>query len=201
MIKNIVFDIGKVILHWDIFNLYDKVFKTREESEKFIKDIDFYEWNLSMDSGKPFAQAIKEKQAQFPHYSKEIALFNERWLETIPYTYDEPLEVLRNLIKNNYPVYAITNFSEEKFEVFKKHYNFHNTFNGIIVSGSEKLLKPQPEIYQLLCDRYKLKPEESVFIDDSKPNTDGAATLGFKTVHFKYPDLLRPQLQALGVNI
>lgn len=201
MIKNIVFDIGRVLIWWDVKILYKEVFATEEDMNNFFDTISFFDWNLSMDAGKPFAVGVKEKQEQFPQYAKEIAMFDEYWEKTAPYYLEEPVRVLKELKEKNYNLYALTNFSSEKFALSKKRFDFLNIFDGTVVSAEEKLVKPNPDIFLLLCKRYNFIPEESVFIDDSEANIKTAKELGFKTILFKYPDLLRPQLKTLGINI
>ncbi|MDD4556562.1 MAG: HAD family phosphatase [Alphaproteobacteria bacterium] len=199
MIKNVVFDVGRVLIAWNPYLLYREVFKTDEEVDAFFKKIDFYNWNLSMDAGKSFAQGVAEKVAEFPMYEKEIRLFDEGWEKTVPNALVEPVAVLKKLKQAGYPVYALTNFSKEKFEKTLNRFDFFKCFDGIVVSAEEKMVKPDLAFFDLLCKRYHLKPEETLFIDDSEVNIEGAKVFGLQTILFKYPDLLEPQLNAFGV--
>lgn len=201
MIKTVVFDIGQVLIGWDPKKLYKEVFKTDEEIENFFNEIDFFNWNLSMDKGKSFTQGVAEKQIEFPKYQKEIALFDTEWKKTVTGAFDESVEVLKELKKKGYPVYALTNFSSEKFKIAQEMFDFLNTFDGLLVSGDEKMIKPDPNFFLALCKKYSLNPETSLFIDDNKNNINSAKNLGFKTILFRYPDLLKPQVQEFGVKI
>lgn len=203
MIKTIVFDVGRVLIEWNAKLLYRKVFKTDEEIDNFLEKIGFHEWNLSMDKGKSFDDGVAEKQAEFPEYAKEIKMYHTHWEESVPYSIDETVAVLKDLKKNGYKVYALTNFNSEKFDHTKKRFDFLNIFDGIVVSGEENMIKPDPEFFKLLCKRYNIEPQTSVFIDDSEKNIESAKELGFNTILFSYPEIkpLRPQLQKLGINI
>lgn len=201
MIKNVVFDVGRVLIEWDAKNLYRKVFENDAEIDEFLDKIGFWEWNLSMDKGKSFEQGVAEKQKEFPEYAEEIAMFDTRWEESVPDLLAEPVEVLRDIKRKGYPVYALTNFSTEKFKLMLERFDFFDTFDGIVVSAEEDMLKPDPRFFNLMCDRYALNPSETVFIDDNEGNVDSAKSLGFETILFKYPDLLRPQLQKLGLDL
>lgn len=202
MIKNVVFDIGRVLIWWDMKLLYREIFNNDEEKvDWFLNNVCTPEWNLSMDAGKTFKQGVAEKQQEFPEYADEIAQFDINWQKAVPGFLDEPVQVLADLQTKGYPVYALTNFSTEKFAECQQRFPFLNSFDGLAVSAHEKLIKPDPRFFNLLCDRYNIKPEESVFIDDNEANIESAQKLGFKTILFKYPDLLRPQLQRLGVDI
>lgn len=203
MIKTIVFDVGRVLIDWNPKSLYRKIFNSDEEIDKFLNTIGFWEWNLSMDKGKTFAQGVTEKQAEFPQYAKEIEMYHTNWEDSIPGAIEESVEVLNDLKKNGYKVYALTNFATEKLELAKKRFNFLNIFDGIVVSAEEKMIKPDPDFFKLLCNRYKIDPKTSVFIDDSDKNIESAKKLGFNTILFSYPDIkpLRPQLQKLGVKV
>ena len=200
MIKNVIFDVGRVLIGWDPYLLYREVFANDEKIDSFFKKIDFYNWNLSMDKGKSFEQGVAEKTKEFPELSKEIMLFDKGWEKTVESELSEPVEVLKKLKKAGYPVYALTNFSAEKFALTLNRFEFFKNFDGIVVSAEEKTVKPEAKIFEILCQRYALKPEECLFIDDSEINIEGAKKLGFKTILFKYPDLLEPQIKSFGLE-
>ncbi len=201
MIKAVIFDIGNVLLGWDPKNLYRKVFNSEEEVDLFLKNICDAEWNISMDAGKPFAEGIREKQAQFPQYKDLIALYDTRWEEMLSGVFAEPARVLKDLKAKGMSVYALTNFSKEKFEVAYEKFEFFRLFDGIVVSAKEKLIKPNPAIFRLIAERYGLVPETTLFIDDNHKNIQTAKELGFQTILFQYPELLRPRLRLKGIDI
>lgn len=200
MIKNVIFDVGRVLIGWNPYLLYREIFENDAEIDAFLEKIDFYNWNLSMDKGKSFVQGVAEKTAEFPEFSKEIKLFDTGWERTVPDLQAEPVDVLKKLKKAGYPVYALTNFSAEKFSLTLNRFDFFNEFDGIVVSAAEKTVKPEAKIFEILCQRYSLKPEECLFVDDSEANIEGAKKLGFKTILFKYPDLLEPQVKSFGLE-
>lgn len=201
MIKAIIFDLGKVLLDWDMRGFYKNMFSSDEELNHFLKNIMNYDWILRIDKGEPISDAIKDLSNRFPQYAKQISQYETNWEETIPGQLDEPVEVLRALKAKDYPVYALTNFPADKFQLTKKRFDFFKYFDGIVVSGEEKIIKPDPAIFHLICQRYNLTPETSLFIDDNEKNINAAKALGFHTILFKHPDPLRPQLQSLGIDI
>lgn len=130
-----------------------------------------------------------------------IRAFDQRWLETVSGPIAGSVDLLSRIRENGIPDYAITNFSHEKFPIAKAHFPFLEGFRGTIVSGEEKLLKPEPEIYRLLLDRYGLEAADCVFIDDSPANVEGARAVGMHAVHFTGPEPLATDLRRLGFAV
>ena len=198
-IKAVVFDFGGVLVEWDPRRLYRKIFSDESEMESFLKNVCSPEWNLTLDKGKPFKQAVAERIALFPEYADEIRAFDDRWEEMRGNAIAENVALLRHLAKR-YPVYGLTNWSEEKFLQTKPKFDFFNLFNGIVVSGVEKEVKPDPRLFEILLERYGLNANECVFIDDSLPNVETAKKLGFTAFRFTTPDKLVADLKAAGVE-
>lgn len=198
-IKAVVFDFGGVLVEWDPRRLYRKIFSDESEMEAFLKNVCSPEWNLTLDKGKPFKQAVAERIALFPEYADEIRAFDDRWEEMRGNAIAENVALLRRLAKR-YPVYGLTNWSEEKFLQTKPKFDFFNLFNGIVVSGIEKEVKPEPRLFEILLERYGLNANECVFIDDSLPNVETAKKLGFTAFSFTTPDKLVADLKAAGVE-
>ena len=198
-IKAVVFDFGGVLVEWDPRRLYRKIFSDESEMEAFLKNVCSPEWNLTLDKGKPFKQAVAERIALFPEYADEIRAFDDRWEEMRGNAIAENVALLRRLAKR-YPVYGLTNWSEEKFLQTKPKFDFFNLFNGIVVSGVEKEVKPEPRLFEILLERYGLNANECVFIDDSLPNVETAKKLGFTALRFTTPDKLVADLKAAGVE-
>lgn len=198
-IKAVVFDFGGVLVEWDPRRLYRKIFSDESEMESFLKNVCSPEWNLTLDKGKPFKQAVAERIALFPEYADEIRAFDDRWEEMRGNAIAENVALLRRLAKR-YPVYGLTNWSEEKFLQTKPKFDFFNLFNGIVVSGVEKEVKPDPRLFEILLERYGLNANECVFIDDSLPNVETAKKLGFTAFRFATPDKLVADLKAAGVE-
>ena len=178
-INNFIFDFGGVLLDWDPRYLYRKVFKTEEEMENFLQKICTSEWNSQMDAGKPFAEGVKELIAIHPEYAKEIQLYKDRWPEMISGPIDEGVSILEQVnASHKFKLFGLTNWSSETFPFAYNNYKFLEIFEGIVVSGEEKMKKPEKRIFHLLLERYHLNPEECMFIDDNQNNIDMANKLG-----------------------
>jgi 2-haloacid dehalogenase len=199
--KIVVFDIGKVLIDWDPRHLYRTMFSEEAEMEAFLREVCARDWILELDRGKPFAEAVIERIALFPHYEKEIRAFDERWHETNRGVIEGSMAVLKKLRVDGVPNYAITNFSAEKFEGARTAFPFLDSFDGIVVSGRERLLKPDAAIYRLLLDRHNLKAGDCIFIDDSAANVAGAKAVGMHGHHFIGAERLARDLRAHGFDV
>ena len=182
-LKNIILDFGGVLVDWNPLYLYSKVFGCEEKANYFLENVCKYEWNILQDAGRSLAEATQILQEQHPDYKDEIAMYYGKWEEMLGGTLDENTKLIKPL-KEKYSVYGLTNWSAETLPIAKKLYNFFDELDGIVVSGDEKLIKPDPKIYQVLIERYAIKPEESLFIDDNFDNIVAAKKLGFQTIHF-----------------
>lgn len=197
----VVFDVGNVLVDWNPRFLYRSIFADEAEMEWFLANVCTPAWNLEQDRGRPFADAVAERIALFPQHEAAIRAFDERWPETISGTIPESVALLETLRARGVPDYAITNFSHEKFALAKTRFPFLAGFRGTIVSGEEKLLKPDPAIYRLLLDRYGLHAADCVFIDDSAANVAGARAVGMNALHFTGPGALAVGLRELGFPV
>ena len=197
-IKNIIFDFGGVLIDWNPVYLYSKVFEKEEDIQYFLENICPYSWNILQDAGRSLKEATEEKQQEFPHFKNEIAMYYGRWDEMLGGVYKENSDLIAPL-KEKFNVYGLTNWSAETLPIAMDRYDFFNYFDGIVVSGTEKLIKPDPKIYKILLDRYGINAEESLFIDDSLPNIETARKLGFQTIHFTENVDLKNKLISLGV--
>ena len=182
-IKNIVFDFGGVLVDWNPRYLYHKYFSTEEEMEYFLAHICTGEWNMQQDAGRPFAEGVALLQAEHPEYAEAIALYDTRWSEMIGGAIQENVDWLRELKAQGYHIYGLTNWSAEKFPGVRAQYDFFGLMDGIVVSGEEHLVKPDIRIYQTLLDRYHLRADECLFIDDSLANIEGAKQAGLHVWH------------------
>ncbi|HEX4569832.1 MAG TPA: HAD family phosphatase [Dongiaceae bacterium] len=196
-----VFDVGNVLIRWDPRNLYRKLIADEAEREDFLARICSPEWNLEMDRGRAFAEGVAERVALFPQHEALIRAFDERWLETLDGAVEEAVAILEELRAAGVKTYAITNFSREKFALTRTRYPFLDSFEGIIVSAHEHLLKPDPRIYALLCERHGLAPADCIFIDDNLANVEGARAFGMQGHHFKTAAGLRADLRQQGLPL
>jgi len=200
-ITSIVFDLGGVLIDWNPRHLYRKVFNDEAEMEWFLSEVCSSEWNIIQDGGRPFSEGIAELSLQHPHLSDKIALYFDRWEEMLGGEIKDTVVILNELKSSGMPLYGLTNWSNETFPIAYRKYNCLKNLKGIVVSGDEKLLKPEHDIYRLLMNRYGIIAEESVYIDDNKANADAAAELGFNAIHFLSADQLRTELRELGVGV
>ncbi|HTX90713.1 MAG TPA: HAD family phosphatase [Anaerolineales bacterium] len=199
-IRSLVFDFGGVLINWDPHRLFDKYFDNDPAAtDRFMKEINFVEWNLSQDKGYPFAQAVLDLSAQFPQYASLIHAYDVEWEESITGINPETVDILRKLKQSPYDLYGLTNWSAEKFSIVRHKYDFFNYFDAIVVSGEVKLIKPDPAIFNLLLRKVDRKPEECLLIDDSPKNIVSAQALGFSTVQFTSPAQLEADLHRFGI--
>ena len=196
---NVVFDIGNVLLHWDPRALYRKIFATEEEVEWFLANVCTSAWNLEQDRGRSFEDAIAEAVSRHPGHAQAIAAYHHRWEETLTHVIDGTVDILLELKDQGTPLYAITNWHQDKFRQTRARYDFLQHFRDIAVSGDEGVIKPDPAIYRLLLERNGLNASDCLFIDDSPKNVAGAEAVGMKAHHFTSPQSLRARLIAEGV--
>ncbi|MFO1133519.1 MAG: HAD family phosphatase [Hyphomicrobiales bacterium] len=196
---NVVFDIGNVLVQWEPRALYRKIFASEAEVEWFIANVCNHDWNIEQDRGRSFADAVIEATARFPEHAEAIAAYDLRWHETILGPIDGTVAILEELAARNTPLYAITNWNQDKFRETRGRFGFLDLFRDIVVSGDERLIKPDSAIYRLLMTRNGLAAENCVFIDDSMRNVTGAEAVGMKAIHFTSPDALRAELMAMGL--
>jgi len=200
MIKNIVFDFGAVLLDWNPHYLFDDYFKDKEKCEYFLSEVCCFAWNHQMDNGKPISQGVAERIALFPQWEKEIRMYYERWIEMIGDRIPGMLDLQKELKAKGYKLYGLTNWSAETFPLVRNNETF-DILDGMVVSGEEKIVKPDPAIFQCLLDRYNLKADECVFMDDVQINVYGSIAMGFHGIVFKNAAETRKALVELGVDV
>lgn len=195
----IVFDLGGVLIDWNPRYLYRKLINDEAEVESFLSKICTPEWNVKQDAGRPFAEAVEELIAQFPDKSDLISAYHLRWEETLGDAIEGTVEILSDLKRSDYQVAALTNWSAETFPVAERRFDFLKWFELIVVSGAEKLIKPDPRIFELLLARLGRRAEQCIYIDDVLHNVSAAARLGFHAIHFQSPKQLREELSRLEI--
>jgi 2-haloacid dehalogenase len=201
-IKTAVFDIGNVLIHWNPRNLYRRLIADEAEMERFLATVCTDAWNLEMDRGAmTWDEAVSERVARFPEHAALIRAYNERWGDMVPGAIDGSVAILDDLDRAGVPLYAITNFSAEKFIVAVDRFPFLRRFRDTVVSAHERVLKPDPRIYNVLLERNALVAAETVFIDDSLKNVEGARAVGMHAIHFTTPQALRGALAELGLPL
>lgn len=199
MTKILVFDLGGVLIDWNPRYLYRKLIDDEGDINLFLSEVCNSKWNVKQDAGRALAEATAERIALFPKKKTLIEAFYDRWEEMLGGEINETVEILRELKNKGESIYALTNWSGETFPIAEERFDFLQWFDGTLVSGVEKMAKPDPAIFHLLLKRYDLQAEDCLFIDDSKTNIEAAARIGFETHHFKSAAGLRLELIAANL--
>jgi 2-haloacid dehalogenase len=195
----VVFDLGGVLLQWDPRHLYRKLFADERAMEAFLAEVCTVEWNERQDAGRAFADAVADLMPRHEDKRELIEAFGRRFGEMIPGAIDGTVAILGELERRGTPLYALTNWSSETFPPQRARFPFLASFDGIVVSGDEGVIKPDPRIFGILLDRYRIDAREAVFIDDNPANARAATALGLHGIHFRSPEALRRELVALGL--
>ena len=194
--KAVVFDLGGVLIDWDPRYLYRKLLADKAAVEEFLATVCTPEWNAELDRGRPFAEGVAELVERHPEHAAAIAAYHERWPEMLAGDLPDTVEVLAELRAAGVPLYALTNWSAETFAITRGRFEWLDWFDGLLVSGEERMTKPDPAFFRLLLDRFGLDPGATVFVDDSEANVAAARELGIDAVRFTGPDRLRRELSA-----
>ena len=189
-----LFDLGGVFFDWNPVYFYKEIFKSKNELDFFLNNVCNDSWNIQQDAGRSIFDAEKELIKQFPSFEKEIKLFYPNNRLMIKRVYEESINILYELKKRNIPCFVLSNWSKETFKGMTEEYVFLKKFDGIIISGKVKKIKPQKEIYQIAIDRFKLTPNETVFIDDKLINIKAAIKLNFQTIHLEDPSKIKKNI-------
>ncbi len=187
-IKNVIFDFGGVLVDWNPRYLYRPYFGNDADTEYFLTNVYSEEWNADNDRGVPLAENVKRLQARHPEYAEAIALFGERWGDMLGGSIREGTALLEDVKRAGYGVYGLTNWEAETIGIAYERFGFFPLFDGIVVSGEEHVIKPEHAIYELLLNRYSLRAEECLFIDDNPRNVTAAREVGMCAVVFDRSD-------------
>ena len=190
-----LFDLGGVFFDWDPNHFYKNVFENIEEREFFLAEVCNDQWNVQQDAGRSIAEAELELIPKFPHYEKEIKMYYKNHRKMIRGVFEESIDILKKLKDKNYDCYVLSNWSAETFAGMIDDYPFLKLFDGLLISGEDKLIKPDHAIYQLARDRFNLNPEETVFIDDKLENIQAAQEMNFKTIHLTDPNIIKTEIK------
>ena len=195
MIRNIIFDFGAVLLDWSPEHLFKPYFNDDEKMRHFLTEVCPYSWNATVDAGKSTEDATAERVALFPEWEKEIRMYYGQWEKMMNGEIPGMREVVESLKKKGYSVYGLSNWSAETFVPFvRDKYPVLKLLDGYVVSGFEKVKKPDPRLYHKLLDRYGLKADECLFIDDSPDNIAAGEALGIRGIVFSSPVELKERL-------
>ena len=196
----IIFDLGGVLIDWDPRYLYRPIFgEDVAAMEDFLARVCPPDWNRQMDAGVPFADAVAQRQREFPEHADLIALWQDGWPQMLRAAFPDTVAILAELRQRGHRLVALTNWSAETFPIARERFEFLGWFEDIVVSGVERLAKPDPRIFRLTLERNGLEPAGTVFIDDLPANIGAAAALGLDAVHFQGARDLRADLGRRGL--
>ena len=200
IIQAIIFDFGNVLLEWNPRLVFRRYFPNDEEGmEKFLHEVNFMDWNAQQDKGRTFAEGVTELSKQFPHYADLIQAYHDNWEHSIGHYFEGTVEIMKELKKAGYSLYGLSNWSAETFPIAQEKYDFFDLLDDRVISGEVGLIKPEPEIFELLLKKIGRPAQECLFIDDAIANIEQAQNLGFATVHFQSPEQLSTELRELHI--
>lgn len=196
---SVVFDVGHVLIDWDLRYLYEKLIPDDDALEAFLGSVITRDWHFQHDAGRWTHETIPERIAAFPQHRQLIEAYEPRWLETLGRPLPGMAQLVESLHARGVPLYAITNFSAQFWPRFVEHFPLVRRFRDVIVSGAEKLVKPDPAIFRLALQRFGLGAGEALFIDDREDNVAAAQANGFTGHHFRGAVPLAQALAGYGL--
>jgi 2-haloacid dehalogenase len=197
----VVFDLGGVLIDWDPRYLYRRLLPDDAAIDAFLAEVGFAEWNLALDAGRDWDEAVAWLAARHPERQRLIEAFRDRWEETLGDADAEVVEIARALRAFGIRTFGLTNWSARTFAIARGRFRFLDEFEGIVVSGEVGVAKPDERIYRALLDRFHLEPTDTLFIDDRPANVDAAARLGIRGIVFADSPGLRRDLRAVGLPV
>jgi len=189
-----LFDLGGVFFDWNPEYYYENVFNSKRELKYFLNHVCNHEWNVQQDCGRTIVKAVDELVVKFPKYKKEIKLYYLNHRNMIRGVFQKSINILSVLKEKNILCYVLSNWSAETFVGMKEEYSFLKKFDGIMISGEEKMIKPHQEIFKRAIEKYQLIPRETVFIDDKFENIETSKKLGFETIHLIDPSQIEKEI-------
>jgi 2-haloacid dehalogenase len=196
--QSVIFDVGKVLFDWDLRHLFAKLIDDPAELEWFVTHVVTAEWHFQHDAGRPLAEMVPERKAAFPAHGALIDAYAARFNETIPGPVPGSLDLVARLDAAGVPLFAITNFGHEFWQAFRPTQPVFDRFRDIIVSGTERLVKPDPAIFALAIERFGIDPAGALFVDDNAANVAGAEAAGIAAHLFRDAAGLEAELAARG---
>lgn len=200
-IRHIVFDIGKVLIHYDPDIPFSRLIPDAEERKRFFDTVCTHDWNIEQDRGRTWEDAEALLIADYPDHADNIRAFRRHWHEMVPHAYDDSVAIMEGLIDAGRDVTMLTNFAADTFREAQERFPFLKRPRGVTVSGEVKAIKPDREIYDHHVRSFRLEPAATLFIDDSQKNVDGARAAGWQAVLFTDPDKLAQDLNGLGIKV
>lgn len=196
---SVVFDLGNVLIDWNPRYLYRKMFEDPAKMEWFLANICTMPWNSTLDAGASFLDSVTTLGGKHPDYRDYIHAYHHRWDEMIIGSLDDTVAIFKELKDQGTKCYALSNWSDEKFQPTRKNFPFLNWFDGAVISGQINMVKPDPRIYQHLLEKFQLDPRKTIFIDDLPANIEAAKKFGIEGILFTSAADLKKRLQELKV--
>lgn len=199
MPKAVLWDFGNVIVRWDPRTLYAKIFKEPAELDRFLSHVCTMDWHMAHDAGVTFAENRARLLPQHPEHADAIQAWETRWFEMFSGAIPETEAAIEALHARGVPQYGLSNISHETLDGTLALSPAFSRLKGVVASGVDGVMKPDPAIFRLVCDRFGHAPGDILFVDDSAKNIAAAEALGFDVHHFTDPAALRPALEARGL--
>lgn len=199
MKKTIVFDFGAVLIDWNPYYLYRKLLPNDEAIKSFLEEIDFAHINPRIDAGMRLADWVREYSQKYPHHSELIAAYHARFTESVGDCLQGTVEILHELKSKGFPLYGLSNWSDETFPWVKGRFPFIDELDDYLLSGMVGQVKPAEEIFHSFLTRFDLRADNCIFIDDNPANIETAERMGFTGLLFKNPKQLRRELEEMGI--
>lgn len=198
-IRHIIFDIGRVLIHYDPDIPFSRIIPDPVERQWFFANVCTHDWNMEQDRGRTWPEAEALLIARYPEREAEIRAFRAHWPEMVSHAYDDSVALMRRFIAEGRDVTMLTNFADDTFDLAQEIYPFLKEPRGVTVSARVGLIKPDPAIYRLHTETFGLAPAQSLFIDDSAANVAAARQFGWQAIHYVGKDELRADLAAFGL--
>jgi len=200
-IRHIVFDIGRVLIHYDPDIPYSRLIPDQQERKWFFENLCTSDWNLEQDRGRSWQDAEALLISDHPDHAENIRAFRRHWHEMVSHHYPDSVAIMEELIDGGYDVTMLTNFAADTFQEARKRFPFFNRPRGVTVSGEIGLIKPDREIYEKHAADFGLTPSATIFIDDNAKNVEAAIAAGWQALLFTDAPTLRRELFARGVKL
>lgn len=200
-IRHIVFDIGKVLIHYDPEIPYARLIPDAQKRQRFFDTVCTPAWNVEQDRGRSWDEAEALLIGEHPHEEDNIRAFRRHWHEMVPHAYDETVTLMLELIERGNDVTMLTNFAADTFVEARRRFPFLDRPRGVTVSGEVGMIKPDRRIYELHAATFGLDPAGAIFIDDSQQNVEGARDAGWRAIHFTAPAMLEDALASHGIVV
>ena len=198
-VEAVVFDVGRVLVEWDLRHLYAKLIDDPARLEWFVANVVSEDWHFQHDAGRDLAEMVAERKLAFPDEAALIDAYATRFIETIPGPVAGTAALVDRLAARGVPLYAITNFASPFWAEFRPTLSVFAHFRDVVVSGDEKIAKPDHRIFDLAAQRFGHAPHAMLFIDDNAANIAAARELGWQVHHFTNAAALKRDLAARGL--